>query len=52
MENLGYQAVRNGRWQYIRYTELPGMDELYDLRSDPCERRHRFADPAARNTVA
>jgi N-acetylglucosamine-6-sulfatase len=34
---MGYKAVRNGRWKYIRYLELEGMDELYDLKTDPYE---------------
>ncbi len=35
--NMGYQAVRTERYKYIHYTELPGMDELYDLEKDPYE---------------
>lgn len=35
--NMGYQAVRTERYKYIQYTELPGMDELYDLEKDPFE---------------
>ncbi len=50
--NMGYQAVRTERWKYIRYTDLRGMDELYDLRADPYEMRNRIADPAARSTLA
>ncbi|HSE37957.1 MAG TPA: sulfatase [Blastocatellia bacterium] len=34
---MGYKAVRNGRWKYIHYLELEGMDELYDLKTDPYE---------------
>jgi N-acetylglucosamine-6-sulfatase len=34
---MGYQAVRTERHKYIHYVELPGMDELYDLESDPFE---------------
>jgi N-acetylglucosamine-6-sulfatase len=32
---MGYKAVRTEHYTYIHYTELEGMDELYDLRSDP-----------------
>lgn len=32
-----WQAVRTDKWKYIHYTELEGMDELYNLRSDPYE---------------
>jgi N-acetylglucosamine-6-sulfatase len=34
---MGYKAVRTERYKYIRYTELEGMDELYDLQADPYE---------------
>jgi N-acetylglucosamine-6-sulfatase len=34
---MGYRAVRNARWKWIHYLELPGMDELYDLQADPYE---------------
>ncbi len=37
IKNMGYQAVRTERYTYIHYLELPGMDELYDLASDPFE---------------
>jgi arylsulfatase A-like enzyme len=32
---MGYDAVRSERYTYIAYRELTGMDELYDLQSDP-----------------
>src|SRR5262249_14596151 len=47
MDRMGYQAVRGSRWKYIHYTELTGMDELYDLRADPYELRNRIHDPDA-----
>ena len=50
--NMGYQAVRTRRWKYIRYSELTGMDELYDLESDPYELKNRIADPAASSALA
>ena len=34
---MGYDAVRNERYKYIRYRELEGMNELYDLQQDPFE---------------
>jgi N-acetylglucosamine-6-sulfatase len=37
IRNMGYRAVRTEDWKYIRYLELEGMDELYDLRHDPYE---------------
>ena len=51
MVNMGYQAVRTERWKYIHYTELDGMDELYDLRRDPYEMRNLIADAAVRGTL-
>ena len=46
MVNMGYQAVRTERWKYICYTELRGMDELYDLSTDPYEMRNLHNEPA------
>jgi arylsulfatase A-like enzyme len=37
MLTMGYKAVRTERHKYIRYTDLRGMDELYDLETDPFE---------------
>ncbi|MCC6389489.1 MAG: sulfatase-like hydrolase/transferase [Bryobacterales bacterium] len=42
IRNMGYHAVRTRRWKYIHYGELDGMDELYDLSSDPYEMRNRI----------
>lgn len=47
IHQMGYQAVRTERWKLIHYTELPGTDELYDLKTDPFEMRNLAADPAA-----
>jgi N-acetylglucosamine-6-sulfatase len=35
MLTMGYDAVRTERYTYIAYRDLKGMDELYDLASDP-----------------
>jgi N-acetylglucosamine-6-sulfatase len=48
MRNMGYTAVRRQRYKYIRYAELQGMDELYDLEADPYELKNIFAEPASR----
>lgn len=48
IQQMGYQAVRTQRWKLIHYTELPGMDELYDLDADPYEMKNLTADPSAR----
>ncbi len=42
---MGYRAIRTRRWKHIRYTELDGMDELYDLRADPYEIRNLAGNP-------
>lgn len=47
MANMGYQAVRDERWKFIQYLELPGAEELYDLRSDPYELKNLATDPSA-----
>jgi N-acetylglucosamine-6-sulfatase len=51
MHKMGYRAVRTGRWKYIQYTDLAGMDELYDLRQDPYEMRNCIDQAAARATL-
>lgn len=49
VHKMGYQAVRTGRWKYIHYSELNGMDELYDLQADPYEMRNRIGEPGSQN---
>lgn len=44
MHKMGYQAVYTGHWKYIRYTDLQGMDELYDLETDPYEMHNRIGE--------
>ncbi len=46
--NMGYKAVRTERYKYIHYLDLKGMDELYDLESDPREMNNLIAEPSAR----
>lgn len=43
---MGYKAVRNRRWKYIHYLELQGMDELYDLKTDPYEMKNLIRRPS------
>jgi N-acetylglucosamine-6-sulfatase len=50
--NMGYQAVRTDRWKYIHYTDLKGMDELYDLAADPYELQNVIATPRAASSLA
>jgi|TARA_B100000315_G_scaffold252932_1_gene290731 N-acetylglucosamine-6-sulfatase len=46
---MGYKAVRTDSHKYIQYTDLDGMDELYDLDADPYEMENVIdqADQAA-----
>jgi arylsulfatase A-like enzyme len=46
LKGMGYKAVRTDRYKYIRYDELTGMDELYDLQADPHELRNLLPDNA------
>ncbi len=46
-----WQAVRTDQWKYIRYTELEGMDELYDLKADPYELKNLIHAPSAQSTL-
>jgi N-acetylglucosamine-6-sulfatase len=52
MSQMGYKAVRNGRWKYIQYLELPGMDELYDLKTDPYELKNLVTDAGSAQALA
>jgi N-acetylglucosamine-6-sulfatase len=48
---MGYRSVRNGRWKYIHYLELEGMDELYDLKADPYEMKNLITQPGAEKAL-
>ena len=48
---MGYKAVRTERYKYIHYTDLDGMDELYDLQSDPYELKNSINDPGMATTL-
>ena len=45
------RSPRTERYKYIHYTKLSGMDELYDLRSDPYEMSNVIGAPAARSVL-
>lgn len=45
MLNMGYKAVRNQQYKYIHYVDLEGMNELYDIISDPYELHNLIDDP-------
>lgn len=51
VRTMGYKALRTDRWKYIRYNELDGMDELYDLQTDPYEMTNRIGDPLTKAAV-
>lgn len=44
IKGMGYNAVRTDRYKFIRYEALKGMDELYDLRTDPYELHNLLPD--------
>lgn len=48
IRSMGYRAIRTGKHKLIRYKELDGMDELYDLERDPFELVNRIDNPAMR----
>jgi arylsulfatase A-like enzyme len=48
---MGYDAVRTARHKYIKYRELQGMDELYDLDTDPYEETNIVDRSDARETL-
>ena len=50
--NMGYHAVRTERYKYIRYTDLEGMNELYDLENDPYELTNLIDALEAQETLA
>jgi N-acetylglucosamine-6-sulfatase len=50
--HMAYQCVRTSQWKYIHYTELSGMDELYNLQKDPYEMKNLIEDPAAMKPLA
>tara|TARA_R110002049_G_scaffold50370_1_gene142933 strand:+ start:20665 stop:22107 length:1443 start_codon:yes stop_codon:yes gene_type:complete len=49
VHKMGYRAIRTAGWKYIQYRELDGMDELYNLRSDPYEMHNLIDQPSAKS---
>ncbi len=47
-----WQAVRTNRWKLIHYPTLEGMDELYDLESDPHEMTNCIDKSDATDTLS
>lgn len=52
MLNMGYKAVRNQQYKYINYVDLEGMNELYDIISDPYELHNLIDDPEMATVLA
>jgi N-acetylglucosamine-6-sulfatase len=52
ISQMGYKAVRTGRWKYIHYLELKDMDELYDLKVDSYEMKNLIKQPGAVNALS
>ena len=46
------RSIRSNRYKYIRYEDLDGMDELYDLAADPYELRNVITDPRYADVLA
>ena len=45
VHKMGYRAVRTTRWKFIRFNELDGMNELYDMKNDPYEMQNVIDRP-------
>jgi len=52
VHKMGYRAIRTQRWKYIRYLELEGMDELYDLQTDPYEMQNIIGQPQSNEVLS
>ena len=44
-------ALRGDRYKYVRYHGIWDIDELYDLKTDPHERRNLINEPAYADRV-
>ena len=45
------EGVRTTRWKYFRYRDHREVEELYDLKADPMEKRNLADDPAHRQQI-
>ncbi len=52
MDHMGYKAVRTDQYKYIRYEDLEGMDELYNLAADPYELKNIIDEEGSDAIVA
>jgi arylsulfatase A-like enzyme len=46
--DMDYRAIRTARYKYIHWIKHPAEAELYDLQTDPLERRNLVDDPGLR----
>ncbi|MCC3860878.1 sulfatase-like hydrolase/transferase [Pseudemcibacter aquimaris] len=51
MDHMGYKAVRSEQYKYIRYEDLEGMDELYDIKADPYELKNIISEEGSEQIV-
>ncbi len=49
---MDYRMVRTDRYKYIHWMQHPGLDELYDLETDPFETVNLANDPDAQGIRA
>jgi N-acetylglucosamine-6-sulfatase len=47
-----WQCVRMGKWKYIHYTTIDGVDELYDLTADPNEVKNVIGEAGNAQTLS
>ena len=52
IDHMGYKAVRTDRYKCIRYEDLDGMDELYDIDRDPYELKNVIDHPQYAEVLA
>jgi uncharacterized sulfatase len=55
LHNLGLaymRMLRTKEWKLVRHYRANGLDELYDLKNDPEEKKNLYRDPAYRETRA
>ena len=50
--DMDYRAIRTARYKYVHWIKHAEHDELYDLQSDPLERRNLAGDPALASVKA
>ncbi len=51
MYKMGYKAIRTNQYKYIRYNDLTGMDEFYDLKNDPYELKNEINNPGMKPVI-